>query len=182
MRRTLLALVAMMCVTVVGPVAYGHGEKESTKPEQGAHLKKPPKHVYVNLTEAPSQDSSMTVTDGCRRDVVATVESVERTLHATLDAGEPGKWVVKYKIVSAEDGHPSRDDFSFHVGGRKDCTEEQAEDKEGEANGQGDDADPALGSGADNAGESSSSVPLFIGLGAVALIGAAFGIRLASKK
>jgi len=66
------------------------------------------------------------VEDGCGTDVVTTAEVNEKRAVAELASGEPGRWRVDYRVVSAVDGHPTDDRFSFRVAGKPDCSDPDA--------------------------------------------------------
>lgn len=151
-RKALTATFLAVFVFLLAAPAYAHGERDSTDPESGATLKRPPKHVYVNLTEPPTSDALMNVTDGCGREVLKDLAVVERTLHATLSRGEPGEWRVRYRAISKVDGHATKDTFSFAVSGAKDCSvaPEDPDPEEDPQTAAGDDdsgSDPEEGSG-----------------------------------
>lgn len=152
--------------------ASAHGERESTEPSAGESVKRSPKHVYINLTEAPSEGAEVRVQDGCGDEVPQELVIIERTLHSTLSKGAPGKWQVSYRAVSKVDGHATKDAFSFTVRGQKDCSEEEiATDP---ASGQ--ETDPAAGASRDSGSETGSSA---IGSGAfVVVLGAIGGLML----
>ena len=179
MRKSLVAMLLCGYLLLSASPVAAHGERMTTKPEAGSTVGKSPKHVYVNLTEPPASPATMSVKDGCNREVLAILDEVEQTLHATLDPGQPGRWEVTYKAISKVDGHPSKDRFSFRVSGKPDCdAPEPSPEPDGseEPSGDGDEqaAPPSEGG--------SSSTLLFVGAGTLVLLGAAFGVRAAGSR
>ena len=98
---------------------------------------------------------------------MADFEVTDRTIHANLDPGQPGTWKVRTRVVSGLDGHPTRDRWSFEVGGTRDCA--------------------ALPPGADETEEPEEEdgggvgAAALLAAAAVVLIGVAAAIRLRSK-
>lgn len=77
--------------------------------------------VSVTLSEAPVPQSKLLVRDGCGRNVADEVSVDGETLRASIGDAQPGKWKAAYQVVSAVDGHPTEDDWSFTVQGTADC-------------------------------------------------------------
>ena len=165
-RRTRCAIsyLSMLAVLSIGSPAFGHAAKTTSDPEKGARLEVAPEQVTVTYAEPPTTDSKFTVLDGCDRDVTNTVEILNDTIEATMHNGQPGKWTVEWSVVSAVDGHLTRDDISFQVKGETDCS--LAQETQGPA--------PRT--------EPGSSLPLVpIGIATAVIIGIAVAIRLSSK-
>ncbi|MDQ4065520.1 MAG: copper resistance protein CopC, partial [Actinomycetota bacterium] len=78
--------------------------------------------------------------DGCGDDVVTDIQRDDRTVRLALATGQPGRWRVEYRVISALDGHLVRGDFAFRVAGERDCT----------AAGDGDETPPAGGTADDD--------------------------------
>jgi methionine-rich copper-binding protein CopC len=110
--------------------AWAHGDAITTVPAAGDRVRSLPKFVEIDFTEPPTQDSHYEVIDGCGDDVLAAVSGDGNLRHLSLAGGEPGKWKVTYRVISATDGHPTRDRFSFRVAGSKDCREPAPGDDE----------------------------------------------------
>ena len=170
-------LVAVAAVLALWPaIAGAHGEKTTTKPDQGQKLQRAPSRVSVNLTEPPTADARFVVRDGCGRNV-AEAPSVEgQVLGAAIDGGEPGTWRVEYRIVSTVDGHPTSDGWSFAVQGKKDCSQPEPEPTDGGAapdNGAA--GGPTGGGDGDDDGSSFPVVP--VAAGTVVLVAVALLIR-----
>ena len=173
MRRTpvnlSVAVAAGLLLLLAFPAAaLAHAERQSSRPGEGKTLKEPPLHLYVNFSEPPTGDSKITVLDGCGTDVVGDFEVTDRTIHANLEPGQPGRWRVSTDVVSGLDGHRTADAWAFEVTGAKDCSSPPPQA-----------GDPEDGSG-DEDGGLGSAVLLAAG-GAVVLIGIAAAIRLRSK-
>lgn len=178
----LFALVAVFGLSVLSAPASAHGDIESTSPKRGATLKEPTDHVLINFTEAPTDNASVQVIDGCGTDLTQDVFVTQRTLHVLLDEGQPGRWQVAYRVISAEDGHKTNGSFNFKVRGQADCgggEEEPDVDSEtiGPDDGSGEQAAPDGGPASDQ----KSNLPLVaIFVGGLALIGIAALVRLRS--
>jgi methionine-rich copper-binding protein CopC len=180
MRRTLLLFLTLALGVMIPGTALGHGEIESAIPEAGSKLGKAPNHVIINFTEAPTKDAVFKVLDGCGRNLIDQAAVQGRTGHIFLaSGGEPGEWEVSYKIVSAVDGHPTKDSYGLTVTGKKDCS--AGGDGGGNAgnagNGGGGGAAPRGGEGSDDGG-SFPVVP--VALGTVGLVALAFLARRAA--
>lgn len=165
----LLSIFILTAVIVLLPAvhALAHAERQSSEPEAGKTIDEPPLHLYINFSEPPTGDAKIGVTDGCGDDVVANFEVTDRTIHANLDAGQPGRYNVDTQVVSGLDGHETSDEWSFKVSGTKDCSAAPPED--GTDDGGGEEEDGGVGSTA-----------LLVAGGVVVLIGIAAAIRLRS--
>ena len=124
-RNALVVLGVALFIGLVPAAAIAHGDLQGTTPEDGATLGSRPKEVAIVFTEPPTNDSRFEVLDGCGDDVFAgeSGQGAERRL--AVDGGEPGKWKVTYRVISAEDGHFSKGGFGFRVEGRRDCSEDR---------------------------------------------------------
>lgn len=110
--------------------ALAHGETVKTDPKKNAVESQVPGLVSVDLTEAPTEDSLMKVTDGCNRNVASHITIEGKKMIAHLDRAQPGKWKASYQIISAVDGHPTESTWSFTVAGDADCSEDDGDDSE----------------------------------------------------
>jgi copper resistance protein C len=131
---SLLAIVASVCAVGLAPPAGAHGELEDAKPAPNSHLKAPPSDVTMTFSEEPSSDSVIRVSDGCKNDVVERLVVDGNDFVASLATGQPGKWQASFRVISAEDGHLTKGNYSFDVAGKKDCSK----DGDGNGNGKGD--------------------------------------------
>ncbi len=117
----MLVAMALVIATSATP-ALAHAELKSSNPRRGASLSRPPQDVVIDFTEPPTASANVVVTDGCKRDVAGEIVTEATELRASLDDGEPGKWRVRFDVVSALDGHPTSDSFTFEVQGEPDCS------------------------------------------------------------
>jgi methionine-rich copper-binding protein CopC len=102
--------------------AWGHGELQSSDPVADSVIKKPPKSVSITLSEGPGPGTQVRVADGCNQNVVVDLTRSGETARMSLKKGQPGNWDVRYRVVSAVDGHTSLGTFSFKVKGKRDCS------------------------------------------------------------
>lgn len=125
MRRFLVALAMLVAVAVAGP-AHAHGDLRSSDPNAGARLQAPPSVVELDLAEPPTADSRFVVIDGCRDEVAVDFGRDGSRVTLPVAGGQPGRWRVEYRVISAVDGHLVRGDFAFRVAGQRDCSEPAA--------------------------------------------------------
>jgi methionine-rich copper-binding protein CopC len=121
MRRVGLSAVfagAILCLNV--GAAWAHGDIVKTDPKKNAQIAMP-RVVSVTLSEAPVPQSKLAITDGCGRDVTEEVSVRDDTLQASIGDAQPGKWKAAFQAVSAVDGHPTQNNWSFTVEGTADC-------------------------------------------------------------
>ena len=115
--------LAFLLLLLLWPVAAAaHGDLQGTIPEKGSTLQKPPDHLIINFTEAPAEQSAVSVEDGCSDEVVDQLEFEDKVAHVFLTSAEPGKWKVSYEVVSAVDGHKTKGSYSLTVRGKADCS------------------------------------------------------------
>jgi hypothetical protein len=170
--RFVLASAALALVASAGP-ALAHGEIEGTDPAEGAKLRRAPGSVAVTFTEAPTAEAVLKVRDGCKRQVTQGVDVTDATATARVAVGQPGKWQVSYRVISALDGHETEGGFSFTVAGRKDCTPDEPESS---APPEEDETDAApTPKGEDDTGGGAPVVP--IALGTIAVVVLALVVR-----
>ncbi len=110
--------VAILCLGA--GAAWAHGDTVKTDPKKNARVAIP-EMVSVTLSEAPVPQSQLLITDGCGDNVTGNVSVEGETLQASIGDAQPGKWKAAYRVVSAVDGHPTEDDWSFTVQGTADC-------------------------------------------------------------
>src|SRR5436309_14080000 len=77
----------------------------------------------MHFSEAASDEGTLKVSDGCGGEVVKTAGASDDDVKAALMSGQPGKWDVRWRIISADDGHVTRGSFSFAVAGKPDCNQ-----------------------------------------------------------
>lgn len=171
--RNLLVTLTVLGVTTLAAPAGAHGEIQGTDPEPQSRVRRAPRSVAVTFTEAPTAQAVLKVTDGCKRDVGQGVDVTDATATVQVATGQPGKWKVSYRVISALDGHLTRGGYTFTVAGKRDCTpDEKPTDDPGDGSTEAappeEDVDEPGGSGA-------PVVP--IALGAAALIAIALVVR-----
>ncbi|MGH2788791.1 MAG: copper resistance CopC family protein [Actinomycetota bacterium] len=185
MRVAACAIGAAACLLGSVAPAWGHGREVVTVPKRDAVLRKSPALVTVTLSEAPTKDAVLKVTDGCNRELVGHLVVSGETVAVHLKRGQPGKYRARWRVISTVDGHPSDGSFSFTVKGVRDCST----DDEGNGNGT-DEPDPdatAPGGGAapppaEDGGDDSGFPVVPVGLGALGVIGIALVARFAGSR
>jgi methionine-rich copper-binding protein CopC len=171
-------LLGALIATLTMSDALAHGDIGSAEPAAGSTLPRVPGEVSVTFTETPTKGASeITVIDGCDRDVTAGLTLSDHTIRAQVGEARPGSWEVRYRIVSAEDGHPSKGDYRFKVRGKPACSADEPDD--GSTPGGTEPPEGASGN-PDPDSDSGGSLPWVpIALGTVVLLGAAFLLRRA---
>ena len=125
--RTAFYLAPLLLVVLSAP-AFGHAALTGSTPKDGARLDEVPATVEVNYAEPPTTDTKLSVTDGCDRDVARNVEVLNQSVTADVGSGQPGDWKVEWAVVSAVDGHLTRDSVRFKVAGEPDCEQAAADE------------------------------------------------------
>jgi hypothetical protein len=164
--------VALLAIVTLASPAAAHGDLQGTDPEQLATVRRAPRSVAITFTEAPTAQAVLKVSDGCKRDVTQGIEVVDATATVRVAVGQPGRWRVSYRVISALDGHESKGFYTFTVAGRKDCTPDDppaTETPGGEA------AATTNPEGRDVSGSGAPVVP--IAFGALAVVVLAFIVR-----
>ena len=175
---TSMGTVAFLLVLAVAGPAAAHGEKVRTDPPEGAAVKAVPGRVSVTLSEAPTPQVKLQLTDGCGRHVARSVAVRGADIVASVSNAQPGRWKASYRAISSVDGHESEGSWNFRVAGEKDCSQEETSgDEPG-----GDDAiEPGTEAGGDTAPltrSTESSFPVVpVAIGAAILLLAAFFVR-----
>ena len=124
MRRTFVTLLVAAGVLYPAAIAHGHAQFLDSDPATGAKLDEAPTSIRLEYSEPPVSADNVVVKDGCGVDVVTAAEVEEKAITADVPEGQPGKWKVSFRVISAVDGHPNNDSFSFTVAGKADCTKE----------------------------------------------------------
>lgn len=172
-----MVIVLALFLWLWSPPATAHGDLQSTIPEKGSKLKRPPDHLIINFTETPAKQSVVSVKDGCKDDVVDVLEFEEKVAHIFLTEGQPGKWTVSYDVISAVDGHRTDGSYTLTVTGKSDCSGKGGSGPADNGTGPGNQAEGGDGSG-DGGGEDESSFPVVpVALGSVGLIALALIAR-----
>ncbi len=169
---TVIALTAAL--SAMPTAAWAHGDIRDSSPSAGTRVTRPPEEVLLILAEPAADGSSVVVTDGCEREVSGPLDIRREILTTPISVGEPGRWLVNLRSISAVDGHVIKEAFTFKVAGRKDCTPEDGDD-EPET-----DISPDTSSRApiENPDEEGTSFPVIpFALGTVAVIAVALAVR-----
>ncbi len=153
--------VLLLLLALETPAA-GHSVLTSSQPRSNQTLAQPPSIVEMDYTEPPTGDASVSVTDGCGDDVVSEIEVQNNTVTTSLAKGGPGRWRVRFAVVSGVDGHATKGGFSFEVEGKRDC--------------------PRRAAGPRPEPEANSSFVLWLTLGGLALLAAILGTAYLSTK
>ena len=159
-RRVLLGLVVVAGVLIPAAAASAHAQFLEADPRPGAKLSAAPDELRISYSEPPISARQVSVEDGCGNDVVGSADVEEKDVVADLAPGQPGKWKVTSRVVSAVDGHPTEKDFSFSVSGNADCEDADA-------------APPPT----DDGGSSSMPIVLVLGGATIVLVAGAFFLR-----
>jgi methionine-rich copper-binding protein CopC len=169
--KRIIATVAFL-VALASPAA-AHGDLTSSDPEAGSHVQEPPSVVELELAEPPTRESRFFVFDGCDEMLINDIQGDGGRMQLSLDPGQPGRWRVEFRVVSALDGHLVRGDYAFRVAGQRDCSEGEETPRPGSTADDGDVTGPDLRG--DEDGGSSPLLPI-VALGA-GLVLAALVIR-----
>ena len=165
--RGALASALVTAIVVLAPAPAGaHAERVGSTPKEGAKVKAVPGELTISFSEPPTSDASLTVTDGCDRDVAGDFKISNLEMTAALSEGQPGKWKVESRVISGLDGHSTADSWTFSVKGKADCS------------GGGGNAAPRR---SDDDAESSLPWGLIIGI-TVAVVGVALAVRVATGR
>jgi methionine-rich copper-binding protein CopC len=123
-RRALMCcLTVVITIVAFSPNAWGHAAFQGSEPEPGSRLNEPPARVVVSYSEPPVTQSSFAVLDGCGNEVSTSFEVLNQTIEAPIGESQPGRWRVEWSVISAVDGHLTRDNVFFTVKGERDCSQ-----------------------------------------------------------
>lgn len=169
---TVIALVAALAA--LPTAAWAHGDIRDSSPAAGTRVTKPPEEVVLILAEPAAEGSTVVVTDGCEREVSGLLDIRRDILETPISGGEPGRWLVNLRSISAVDGHVIKEAFTFNVVGKKDCTAGEGDDIEPET-----DISPDTSSRApiENPDQDTSFPVVPFALGTVAVIAVALAVR-----
>jgi methionine-rich copper-binding protein CopC len=176
--KRILAAVVVAIVLGAPGAAVAHGDVEATDPADGAHPVQAPTEVEITFAQPPTADSKFEVEDGCDEDVLAEVRRQGATVALQISpGGSTGSWMVRYRVISATDGHLTRGNFSFLVGrGPLLCDEDEPEIDEtpgGPSPGGG-------GAAGDGDGTDFPIVPVVVGGGVILAL--AVAVRMMSAR
>ncbi|MDQ5814721.1 MAG: copper resistance protein CopC [Actinomycetota bacterium] len=176
-RTTSVGLAAFLVVLAVAGPAAAHGEKVKTDPSEGTGVKTVPGRVSVTLSEAPTPQAKLQLTDGCGRQVARSVAVRGEDIVASVSDAQPGRWKASYRAISSVDGHESEGSWTFRVAGQKDCSEDETSGDDDP--GDNDAIEPGTEATGDTApAADASSFPVVpVAIGAAILLLAAFLVR-----
>jgi methionine-rich copper-binding protein CopC len=126
-----------MSVVASSTPAFAHAALTKATPKDGAKLDAVPETVEINYAEPPTTDTRFSVIDGCGNDVAQNVDVLNQSVTADVSTGQPGDWRVEWSVVSAVDGHLTKDGVAFTVTGEADCDQAAGEDVPTEDNSEG---------------------------------------------
>ncbi|HEX2195446.1 MAG TPA: copper resistance CopC family protein [Actinomycetota bacterium] len=159
-----IAAAGTVLVLAAAP-AQAHAERSASTPAEGARVGAAPETLQITFTEPPTGDAVAEVVDGCGRDVVTDVAVENLEMTATLGEGQPGRWTVNTNVISAVDGHNTRDRWTFTVRGEADCSAPES-------------ATPGGAAGDEEEEDGGSALPLLmVGGATLALIAVALVLR-----
>ena len=150
--RSLIGRLVAAGILFPAAPASAHAQFLESEPAPGARVDAAPDALTISFSEPPVSARDFTVEDGCGIDVVTSADVEDKDIVAELTSGQPGKWRVSTRVVSAVDGHPTEKSFSFSVTGTADCSA----------------ADGGPSPREDSGG--SSSVPILLGLAATTVL------------
>lgn len=108
-------LVMVGVLTWAAP-AFAHAFLVSSTPSAGAVLLQTPKDVVLRYTQRPDATLSQFAVYDVARNQVSTAPAVqESTVTVPLEALKPGTYTLRWRVVSADDGHTTSGSFSFAV-------------------------------------------------------------------
>lgn len=175
LERLSAVIVAVVVVLSPAGAAQAHGDIREASPEVGTRVSEPPQEVVIVLAEPAAEGSTVVVTDGCGQEVSGSLAIRRDVVEASIERGEPGRWKVSLRSISAADGHLVKETFSFKVSGRRDCSQD-----DGAVPDEGTDISPDTSSrppieNPDSGGTSFPVIPF--ALGTVAVLAVALAVR-----
>lgn len=122
MRLTCVIWLSLALALASEP-ASAHSELVSSIPDGNSVVREIPETVSVALTEPPAAGSTVNVSDGCERNVADIARAAGAGIDIGIGEAEPGRWKVRFHVVSTLDGHSTTGDFAFRVRGKAQCPE-----------------------------------------------------------
>lgn len=183
----ILAVLALVLLPLLGlgSPALAHDTLVSTDPEDGAELQTSPEDVTLSFSDDVMSVSPVIRIVDADGEIVADTAPEIAGPEATISLEAPlaqGEYTVQWRVVSS-DGHPIEGDFTFTVLTGPAPVDDVASDG-------GDSATTATPSDAGGAtpspeaspetteeGGTGALVPVFIGLGVIAVIAVIIGLR-----
>lgn len=174
-RTASTGIAAFLLVLAAAGPAAAHGEKVRTDPPDGAGVKTAPGRVSVTLSEAPTPQAKLQLTDGCGRQVARSVAVRGADIVASVSNAQPGRWRASFRAISSVDGHESEGSWTFRVAGDRDCSQD---DTSGDDVPEDNDETEAGGDTAPLTRSTESGFPVVpVAIGAAILLLAAFLVR-----
>jgi methionine-rich copper-binding protein CopC len=125
-------LSLLFALSLIDSVASAHGVMRSSDPAAGSSVGRVPRNLMITLTEAAGPGTTLRVNDGCDRNVAEQVRREGEVLDVGIGEAEPGRWKVRFRVVSAVDGHATRGGFAFRVRGKAECSHDEKSDDNGD--------------------------------------------------
>ena len=173
LKRLVAAGVLAMGAVVFPSPALAHGDLRESSPEAGSRVAEPPQEVTLTLAEPAAEGSTVVVTDGCGEEVSGPLDIKRGILTAQIAGGQPGRWLVDLRSISAVDGHVIKEAFTFKVAG-KDCSPDAADIEPETDISPGTSSRPPI----ENPDEEGTSFPVIpFALGTVAVVAVALAVR-----
>lgn len=172
--KLIVAFVALVLAGICAP-AGAHGDIQASDPAPDSRVRRAPRSVAITFTEAPTAQAILDVRDGCRRNVAQGVEVADATATVRVATGQPGKWRVSYRVISALDGHQTQGSYTFRVAGRRDCNPDEPTPEPDPEDTGGDPEAAPTDDGDDTSGSGAPVIP--IALGAVGVVVLALILR-----
>lgn len=180
--RGAIALVAACAAVLVLTAlpAGAHGDVEDSSPAAGSTVRRAPETVSLDLAEPPADGSSLLVSDGCNREVSGRPRIDGDRMSVAISEGQPGRWRVRVRSISSVDGHLVRENLSFRVRGKKDCSPDKTPAEDDES------PDDEVELGAPQPpleNDEATSFPVVpFAIGTVVVIGVAIALRSSGRK
>lgn len=173
LKRLLAMLALIAALSAVPGAAFAHGDIRDSSPSAGTLVTRPPKEVVLILAEPAAQGSRVVVTDGCEREVSGGLDIRREIVTTAITDGQPGRWLVDLRSISAVDGHAIKEAFTFNVEGKKDCTNDDDSDDDTDVSPDTSSRGPIV-----NPDEEGTSFPVVaFALGTVAVVAVALAVR-----
>ena len=113
-----MVLTLAMCCTIAASPCLAHAKLKSSMPADNASLTAPPKALTLTFSEA-AQLAVLKLTSNGKEIPVTVDKSAKASQEFTLALPvlAPGKYLVQWSAVAADDGHVTKGSFAFSVTG-----------------------------------------------------------------
>lgn len=123
MRRLIFLVASGLSTLAFVSLVWAHAEPATAKPGDGAVLRQPPGEIVLEMSQDMGRqagNNDIDVFDSTGKEVTtvaAVVDNADRKrLSVALPSNlPPGKYAVKWKTTSAEDGDPANGELSFTI-------------------------------------------------------------------